>query len=506
MRWQYKREGPRPPSRLAMPLITRNIEPRHVCRQALPNTIRSELECVTNISLANIIRQLGSLSKYAEDLFGELFVQAGAFAVRVNTLGERVDRLQIKVTQLDPKEEEVSLQAITQKKAFHSNLIQDQQMFCRPSLPQPVQETYLTCNPPPPLNNLSQYRDDDKDALKFYTDPSYFFDLWKEKMLQDTKDIMKEKRKHRKEKKDNQNLRTLNPRKIKNRKDEWERRKMGVEFVVPQNDMGESLEGLNGSIGSGEGCYSPDGLDQSSDPGSPLPHPAPDDFLPPPPPDMGYSDGQYGAPTQKRSSLLSPTHPPPAPPMPSPGSTGNRPNLSPPPAPPPPPPSGFGIPPPPPSGFDSSPPGPPPPLSNSAYPSPPALPPLLSQASLSPPPPPPSLPQGGGAPPPPPPPPPPGPPPPGPPPGPPPPSFSIGAPPPLKPTQAPSEAPADTHSDLLSAIRQGFNLRKVEEQKEQEKKDNYGNDVAAILSRRIAVECSDSEDESSELDDDDWSE
>ncbi|CAB1350605.1 unnamed protein product [Coregonus sp. 'balchen'] len=125
-----------------MPLVTRNIEPRHVCRQVLPPKIRSELECVTNISLANIIRQLGSLSKYAEDVFGELFVQAGAFAIRVNSLGERVDRLQ----------------AITQKKAFHSNLTQDQQLFCRPSLPLPVQETYLTCNPPPPLNNLSQYR------------------------------------------------------------------------------------------------------------------------------------------------------------------------------------------------------------------------------------------------------------------------------------------------------------------------------------------------------------
>lgn len=44
--------------------------------------------------------------KYAEDVFRELFVQAGAFALRVNTLGERVDRLQVKVTQLDPKEEE----------------------------------------------------------------------------------------------------------------------------------------------------------------------------------------------------------------------------------------------------------------------------------------------------------------------------------------------------------------------------------------------------------------
>ena len=46
------------------------------------------------------------IGKFAEDVFGELFVQAGEFAHRVNTLGERVDRLQVKVTQLDPKEEE----------------------------------------------------------------------------------------------------------------------------------------------------------------------------------------------------------------------------------------------------------------------------------------------------------------------------------------------------------------------------------------------------------------
>ena len=46
-----------------MPLVTRNIEPRHLCRQTLPN-VRNELECVTNITLANVIRQLGSLSEY----------------------------------------------------------------------------------------------------------------------------------------------------------------------------------------------------------------------------------------------------------------------------------------------------------------------------------------------------------------------------------------------------------------------------------------------------------
>ncbi|CAB1436052.1 unnamed protein product [Pleuronectes platessa] len=502
--------GPPRPPHPAMPLVTRNIEPRYVCRQTIPTKIRSELECVTNISLANIIRQLGSLSKYAEDVFGELFVQAGAFAIRVNTLGERVDRLQVKVTQLDPKEEEVSLQAITTRKAFRSSVTQDQQLFTRPSLPMPVQDTYTTCDPPPPLNYLSHYRDDGKEALKFYTDPSYFFELWKEKMLQDTKDIMKEKRKHRKEKKDHLNQRTLNPRKIKTRKDEWERRKMGEEFILPKNDLTNSTEGLNGSMGSGEG-FTSEGLELSTgsyayDPGSPPP--GSDDFLPPPPPDMAYNDGQYGGQNQKRVSVLSPSHPPPAPPMAS-SPPNSRPNLAPPPAPPPPPPSsGFGVPPPPP-GFDTPPSPPPFSSSSSAYPSPPAPPPPPDMSAVSPPPPPPPPMSTGGGPPPPPPPPPP--------PGPPPPSFNNSAHPPSggggTPSSASKPQPADegdesggTRNNLLQAIRQGFNLRKVEAQREQEKRDHFGNDVAAILSRRIAVECSDSEDDSSEFDDEEWSE
>lgn len=50
-----------------------------------------------------------------------------------------------------------------------------------------------------------------------------------------------------------------------------------------------SSEGLNGSIGSGEG-FTSDGLELSTnsyayDPGSPPPPPGPDE-LPPPPPDM----------------------------------------------------------------------------------------------------------------------------------------------------------------------------------------------------------------------------
>lgn len=52
----------------------------------------------------------------------------------------------------------VSLQDITMRKAFRSSTVQDQQLFDRTSLPVPLQETYHTCEQPPPLNILTPYR------------------------------------------------------------------------------------------------------------------------------------------------------------------------------------------------------------------------------------------------------------------------------------------------------------------------------------------------------------
>uniref|UniRef100_A0AAY4BNZ5 Wiskott-Aldrich syndrome protein family member n=1 Tax=Denticeps clupeoides TaxID=299321 RepID=A0AAY4BNZ5_9TELE len=180
-----------------MPLVKRSIEPRHLCRGALPEGVTSELECVTNSTLAAIIKQLGSLSRHAEDIFGELFNEANSFYMRMNSLQERVDLLAVKVTQLDSTVEEVSLQDINMRKAFKSSTIQDQQVVSRNSIPNPVMEMYHRCDKPPPLNILTPYRDDKKDGLKFYTDPSYFFNLWKEKMLQATENKRKEKRRQK---------------------------------------------------------------------------------------------------------------------------------------------------------------------------------------------------------------------------------------------------------------------------------------------------------------------
>ncbi|XP_007495313.2 actin-binding protein WASF3 isoform X2 [Monodelphis domestica] len=499
-----------------MPLVKRNIEPRHLCRGALPEGISSELECVTNSTLAAIIRQLSSLSKHAEDIFGELFNEANNFYIRANSLQDRIDRLAVKVTQLDSTVEEVSLQDINMKKAFKSSTIQDQQVVSKNSIPNPVSDIYNQSDKPPPLNILTPYRDDKKDGLKFYTDPSYFFDLWKEKMLQDTEDKRKEKRRQKREKhKLNPNRnQQVNVRKVRTRKEEWERRKMGIEFMSDAKKLEQA--GSMKEDRMPRGSHASDVTDYS--------YPAtPNHSLHQQPVTPSYVAGdaqQYGTSNQaleheynrppsatvRHMTLNRPQQPPPPPPQTSDGSQASAPLV----------PSDYGMLPAQiieyynPSG---PPPPPPPPMIPSAQtafvsplqiPTPSSYPTLATSSTYTATPHPPSTGLVVTAPP------PPGPPPP--PPGPPVAGPSLSSSPMHGPpgAEAKRQEPAqpaisDARSDLLAAIRMGIQLKKVQEQREQEaKREPVGNDVATILSRRIAVEYSDSDDDS-EFDDNDWS-
>ncbi|NXG27266.1 WASF3 protein, partial [Dromaius novaehollandiae] len=501
-----------------MPLVKRNIEPRHLCRAALPEGITSELECVTNSTLAAIIRQLSSLSKHAEDIFGELFNEANSFYIRANSLQDRIDRLAVKVTQLDSTVEEVSLQDINMKKAFKSSTIQDQQVVSKNSIPNPVADIYNQSDKPPPLNILSPYRDDKKDGLKFYTDPSYFFDLWKEKMLQDTEDKRKEKRRQKEQKRIDGTTREVKKvRKARNRRQEWNMMAYDKE-LRPDNRLSQSV--YHGA--SSEGSLSPDTRSHASD--------VTDYSYPATPnhslhqqiamPSYGTGDGpQYmGVPqsheheyrppstTVRHATLNRPQQPPPPPPQPSDGQHSSVPVV----------PAEYGMLPAQMVDYynpTGPPPPPPPPMipsAQTAFVSPLQLPVPASHSGLvtgstyaaSHPPPPSGLVVTA--------PPPPGPPPP--PPGPPAAGSSLSSSPMHAPPAAeakrhePAQPPiSDARSDLLAAIRMGIQLKKVQEQREQEaKREPVGNDVATILSRRIAVEYSDSDDDS-EFDENDWS-
>ncbi|NXJ95043.1 WASF3 protein, partial [Corythaixoides concolor] len=514
-----------------MPLVKRNIEPRHLCRGALPEGVTSELECVTNSTLAAIIKQLGSLSRHAEDIFGELFNEANSFYMRMNSLQERVDLLVIKVTQLDSTVEEVSLQDINMRKAFKSSTVQNQQVVSRNSIPNPVMEMYQRCDKPPPLNILTPYRDDKKDGLKFYTDPSYFFNLWKEKMLQATEDKRKEKRRQKEQRLVEDSTREVKKvRKARNRRLEWNMMAYDKEFR-PDNRFSPSPYHMASSEGSlspdnrqydrwaflCRRSYASDAADHSypASPNHPAQLLAPASHLAP----AEHKEGVLAAaPTQEhiyrptpaagsRQNSLNRLQQPHVPQPPEAILNGPRPHLV----------KDYGDRPP---AWGQS-------LCGGAEQTKPQLSQLLlgmgggcpgwvvgaivpratdtalpSRCSpqpvpmaeyfagpmgppVAPPPPPPGPPAVAASP-----------------------AHSASPPAPAvepRKPQIPLMPMSDARSDLLAAIRRGIQLRKVQEQWEQEaKKEPVGNDVATILSRRIAVEYSESDDDS-ELDDNEWS-
>ncbi|XP_020489072.1 actin-binding protein WASF3-like [Labrus bergylta] len=459
-----------------MPLVKRNIEPRHLCHSAVPDGIGNELECVTNNTLSTIIRQLSSLSTHAENVFGELFNEANTFYGRANSLQDRIDRLAVKVTQLDSSVEEVSLQDINMRKAFKSSTVHDQQVLSKGSTPSSVAEMHNRSDRPPPLDALTAYREDSTNAMNFYSDPSYFFELWKEKMLQDTAEKRKERRRQREQKRcvESSTLQreVKKVRKARNRRHEWNMMAFDKE-LRPDHRHPQTLR--RGA--SSEGSLSPDGRPDLPDyPIPPVPahaacnyaksHNKPSSS----PPveheyhsiDVNYKRVTYD--TAEPLTLNGSSHPPadfhshPPPPTSGPPIPSAQ--------------TAFGFPPvalspTPHNGVSHIGPG---------YPLPPVPPPGIH---MMPPPP---------------------------------------GPPPLPPPAAPSHLAGcseggrgetkpvrDARSDLLSAIRIGIQLKKVQEQQEQQnKREPVGNDVATILSRRIAVEYSDSE-EDSELDENDWS-
>ncbi len=101
-----------------MPLPERLIQPVSVSRGALSFPVPDELEGVTNGTLANVIRQLSSLSRHAEEMFGNLFTEAERLAHRSAGIQARIDRLAVQVTSLDSTVEEGK---IPEKKSVKKN-------------------------------------------------------------------------------------------------------------------------------------------------------------------------------------------------------------------------------------------------------------------------------------------------------------------------------------------------------------------------------------------------
>ena len=122
--------------------MKRSIEPIYVSRNKLPKGTKQELECTSTLTLAGVILQLSSLSKHAENLFGELFNEASDLGKRFGNLKERVDKLNSRMEKMNPEaDEEEGTREVSVKK-FRSRQNAKQQILSRSTLPPTLQVCY----------------------------------------------------------------------------------------------------------------------------------------------------------------------------------------------------------------------------------------------------------------------------------------------------------------------------------------------------------------------------
>ena len=73
----------------------------------VPDAVDNALECVSNQTLCDAMRQLGSLMGHADTLFTELTAECGSIAQRSAALAERMNQLDAVVAKYNPKKEKI---------------------------------------------------------------------------------------------------------------------------------------------------------------------------------------------------------------------------------------------------------------------------------------------------------------------------------------------------------------------------------------------------------------
>ena len=141
-----------------MPFTKHVIEPIRISQCPLPPGEQNELECLSNLTLANVIRQLSSLGQHAGRIFDELSKEATQLNNRALIMHQRLENLKGKCEQLDIQSEEVTLADFQTKKQFRSSVKIDQQVVSRKTMPDAMKIMYNNADPPPALDKLNPYR------------------------------------------------------------------------------------------------------------------------------------------------------------------------------------------------------------------------------------------------------------------------------------------------------------------------------------------------------------
>lgn len=333
-------------------------------------------QSVVHTSMVGVIEQLAILADFAHTIFGGLTVEAKRTFDRIGALNERINSFSQNCKAVEDYIQNANLdQLLANPRAqFSSEPPEQAALFTKNSLPPPVQALYDLAKPPPRLEILDPFMENEQKALKLYTNPDFFLEEW----LEEQRKIREEAKRARRERKKQRQQRKSVPKKVAPdqqvavtrlkvaRYDPVTGEKILVDQDVPskthhQLETGTYRPGFSkGDVPSlsdyefGEAPPPPPPLDEEAPPPPPemdfeAPPPPPMDFEapPPPPPEMDFAPpppDTHSAPppTPPREPDATPTFvpppvqpvkTPPAPKRPDSVATAPPPTAPPPPAP-----------------------------------------------------------------------------------------------------------------------------------------------------------------------------
>lgn len=138
-----------------MPFNKYLIEPVKLSQNSIPIDEKDTLECNTNLTLANAIRQLSSLCNYANDMFDNLAADFKQLNERSFKLHQRLDKLKsFKIRDDKP----VDVEAFFKMNHFKSKEIISKHLFLPETRPNSLKDLYAKAEPPPRLDLLNSYK------------------------------------------------------------------------------------------------------------------------------------------------------------------------------------------------------------------------------------------------------------------------------------------------------------------------------------------------------------
>lgn len=170
-----------------MPLPKYTIQPSQISLVSMPDKIDNELEFVSNETLCNLMHQMASVVSTASEIFEELANDLSSLSTRIDRIQKRAESITVTIRALPTSEDflSVSLQNVSAPVGGLRDQELDSQVLHRSTKPACMQAQYERAEAPPALHVMDNLRDDGKTTARLYSDPRFFFDLWRKEMLED---------------------------------------------------------------------------------------------------------------------------------------------------------------------------------------------------------------------------------------------------------------------------------------------------------------------------------